>query len=951
MNSLQKKPYNPNIKKIYPTIVAPIINEDIDKISKLFILVEQGNIAEVKKYILTTRVKLNAKYNDETILHKLLMIDDIKMSESRKLDFINYLVSNGALINSYNKFNITPLHLAVQRKYRQIVKYFIDKNANIDAITNENLTPLHYATLINIDSCPEDNMPEKIIPDPEIKNINYNEISKTLVNAFKNNSQFFYYNRLDINGNPLNIHSYNDTGNPVEQNVVINPPNQLLNINGNAYMIQPYNPPQQQRFAPTRVNGNANPIQNINANPNIIPINILDYLSRNQNIVKINELIKFTSTMNDEILENIKEKIQDMKTNVNNLKTEDIIEPILKSEISFLKKKFTINKNLIDEDLDKFLNKYNVDINDYTNNTYYIEQKKIIDTIKTSMSDDIKEILLSIIDLKLQDDPNLAVGNNFSQVHLTQAEYDEIIKSTNLASFPGYENHITYFVAIFGANVNAIALDDINVAPHREPNDRNDAYILDINANIGQRLAGAAGGVYNPPGVPYNFNLQHKYKKNDVYDNYDFQLAPGPNPQNLGNLQRINIHIPNYNIFWFYLSFLIIFHDTIELAPNNIPTPLELHNLLYILYVINECVKKSLYKLNNISEKISSIDKINNEVKELIQIHTDSIKKIIKMRFIQSFYNFQIPGVNPLVPIGVPPQPFIDIGINNNNNINLAIFNFNPDKIKDNLKKDCKYEEITVFNQIDQRDYLSTFIDSIFIEYGIIKLLNDIKNKNIFVGQPYYNQSFNLLNNINLPIKIKHELIRDSIYKVYYRLILNYLNNLIIISIKTNITSALRRVINSDDIQRFRIMPLLNIYLPQEDYSFNSLSYTNEIINSVENMITKRNAFNKLINKDINIKLIEDEDYNIYDDENFNSDTITIKKINKYYPVFYSYNYEGKETNKECIIIDYGLIEDLLKAGSNINIKDQTGKTVIDYIIDAKMHYILDDKNEYIKKN
>ena len=124
-----KKPFNSNIKKTFASIIAPPIEEDIEKISKLFILVEQGNIAEVKKYILSTRVKLNAKLNDETILHKVLMIDDIKMSESKKLHFIDYLVANGAFINSYDKFNVTPLHLAVQKKYTSIVKYFIEKKS------------------------------------------------------------------------------------------------------------------------------------------------------------------------------------------------------------------------------------------------------------------------------------------------------------------------------------------------------------------------------------------------------------------------------------------------------------------------------------------------------------------------------------------------------------------------------------------------------------------------------------------------------------------------------------------------------------------------------------------------------------------------------------------------------------------------------------------------------
>ena len=256
MNTFQKKPYNPNIKKIYPTIVAPIIEEDKEKLSKLFILVEQGNIAEVKKYILTTRVKLNAKYNDETVLHKVLMIDDLKMSESKKIDFIDYLVSNGALINSYNKFNITPLHLAVQKKYRTIVKYFIDKNANIDAVTNENLTPLHYATLINIDSCPEDNMPENLIPNPESKNINYNEISKRLIKAFKDNN--------NVDKAPI--------GNDIDHYIA---------------------------------NGEPRDINDARIVTTIEPLlNILN----NNNILVLNNLIKYKSTISDQLSLNLKKK-------------------------------------------------------------------------------------------------------------------------------------------------------------------------------------------------------------------------------------------------------------------------------------------------------------------------------------------------------------------------------------------------------------------------------------------------------------------------------------------------------------------------------------------------------------------------------------------------------------------------------------------------------------------
>jgi hypothetical protein len=350
-----KKPYNPNIRKTFSTIIAPQIEEDTEKIAQLFILVEQGNIAGVKKLILSNRVKINAKYNDETILHKVLMIDDVIMSESKKLDFIKYLVSNGAFINSYNKFNVTPLHLAVQKKYSSIVKYFIDNKANIDAVTSENLTPLHYATLVNIDSCPLDNMPENIIPTPTAKNTKYNEITKLLITAFKENKKF------DMSSN--DIVDYADDGTPLILDDTIGT-NISLDLT------------------------------------TCISANIIDDISNN--MANINNLIKYASALNNtKIVEELNKKILNEKTIIPNQKLSDILENSMKSEIGRLGRTFSIKQNFMD-DLKDIIAKYELD-GDVLLDEYNKEQKKVINYVCDNIGPSIYELLKYVINLKYQD--------------------------------------------------------------------------------------------------------------------------------------------------------------------------------------------------------------------------------------------------------------------------------------------------------------------------------------------------------------------------------------------------------------------------------------------------------------------------------------------------------------------------------------------------------------------
>jgi ankyrin repeat protein len=826
MNTFQKKPYNPNIKKIYPTIVAPIFEDDKNKLAQLFILIEQGNIAEVKKYILTTRAKLNAIYNDESVLHKVLMIDDTKMSESKKLDFIIYLVSNGALINAYNKYNITPLHLAVQKKYLSIVKYFIQKNANINSVTNENLTPLHYATLVNIDSCPSDYSPQNII-DIDEKNINYNKITNILVDAFKQNKDFQIANST---------------------------------IDEADYVDGSLNPVGRYTFTGSKL------IDSIK--------NSIEIVSLTNVIEKMPDVDKIISIYNN-FLTN---KIKDNKINIGNLNKENTIDEVMKSEINKLKKKITVNKN-IESILKKSLKDYtlpSIKLN------YEIELPNIIKKIDDLIKDELSRLFQYIVKVKAKENSGLPIAN------------------TSYNNFYLQNQQTEFNQEILKLGIDTIAQQIINGGT-RVPQ-------IQILLNAVVIAAGKKAGQ-----TEYSYN----YK--------DINIALADNEIDASYKPRYRIDI-NYNYFSYYFIFLEMY-DALKRKSINKITPLEIHNLLYVLSVIHNYVSN---KINVIDITNKILNEINDIIEELKETHNNLIIKCT---------------TNIIIGDLVRNKPNVTLST-----INLDKYNFN---IYEPLKIE-KYTEILLNPAIDQ-NYIAKFIDKNYIEYFIGFYLNQIRTTYFFYDQGYYKNALNKINNLIIDDNAKHKIVRECIYKMYDTLITDFVNNLTTYFIRKQFIDKLQPP--STTPGTVNLMNLINIYLPNKEYVFNLNTYTNNIINKIVNANNRNELDDNLLNMMYNnlqngydFKLIEDEDYDIYDDKNFNSDVITIEKINKYYPIFYSYNYDGQEINKECLIINYDLIEYLLKSGANINIKDQTGKTVIDYIVDGKMHYILNDKTEYIKK-
>lgn len=199
MNNSYKK--NP-IKSRFVDNPAPTEYVDTDNLAKLFALIEQGNIGKCKDFLLGMSLDLNEILDGKIILNSLINVNPIKLSENKKVEFIDYLVDNkDVYINSYDDDGLTPLHCAVKGGYYKIVDYLVNKQANVDAQSDNGLTPLHYATLLTLKDCPKDNMPKELIERDRNVKSKTNDITKELI-------KIFFKKKDDINNGNVTTNLY-----------------------------------------------------------------------------------------------------------------------------------------------------------------------------------------------------------------------------------------------------------------------------------------------------------------------------------------------------------------------------------------------------------------------------------------------------------------------------------------------------------------------------------------------------------------------------------------------------------------------------------------------------------------------------------------------------------------------------------------------------------------------
>lgn len=152
----------PNISKpitIRPPFVSrTIINQrviDPTIIAKLFLICQEGQISNIKDYILKNGLTANDLVNTDgqSILHVILLNDS--MTPREKTDIFKFLASRNLLKFSYDSQQKTPLHIAAEKQLTEIVKILINASHDVNALDSTRRTPIYYAITGTEVECPK----------------------------------------------------------------------------------------------------------------------------------------------------------------------------------------------------------------------------------------------------------------------------------------------------------------------------------------------------------------------------------------------------------------------------------------------------------------------------------------------------------------------------------------------------------------------------------------------------------------------------------------------------------------------------------------------------------------------------------------------------------------------------------------------------------------------------
>jgi hypothetical protein len=94
---------------------------DPSKITGLFnIFTSTFSISELQIYCLKNKISMNQSDEDgNNLIHHVLLPNEL--GETDKLEIIKFLVDNDVNPEKFNKQNITPLHIACEEQYEQII--------------------------------------------------------------------------------------------------------------------------------------------------------------------------------------------------------------------------------------------------------------------------------------------------------------------------------------------------------------------------------------------------------------------------------------------------------------------------------------------------------------------------------------------------------------------------------------------------------------------------------------------------------------------------------------------------------------------------------------------------------------------------------------------------------------------------------------------------------------
>ncbi len=135
----------------YEKEYRPIIKIDNKIITDLFNSVGSMDINEVKQQMLREQIPYNiVDNNGNTLIHRVLLENDVLKTENQRLQMIKFLYSENANPDAPNNNNLTPLHIACTKQFLNIIKYLLEIGVDINYQDNFGNTPLHRLMTGNI---------------------------------------------------------------------------------------------------------------------------------------------------------------------------------------------------------------------------------------------------------------------------------------------------------------------------------------------------------------------------------------------------------------------------------------------------------------------------------------------------------------------------------------------------------------------------------------------------------------------------------------------------------------------------------------------------------------------------------------------------------------------------------------------------------------------------------